>query len=243
LQQEIQSIQNKRAHVAEMKNTISVMKHALDINANALSFENANLQDNLLATASERSKAAVELAKLMKLNVINDSFYIWFSGPFATINNFRLGRVPSVTVDWPEINSALGEAALAVHSIQFRIGIEFKRYGIAPMGSCSKVYRIDDRKTLYNLFIDGSFSLFPKRNFNTALGGFLSCLQEIGEYITRHDPTIQMPYEIVGGGEGKINGISILFGTDDEQWTRACKCMLTNMKWMIAWAVKHCDSS
>ncbi len=241
IKQAIASTRQRRSQIVEAANTVIRVREAIDVNLNALAFEGANLQDSLTATESERSKVAVELSKLMKLNVTNDCFYIWFSGPFATINSFRLGKLAPYTVDWLEINSALGEAALAVTTIQSRISLEFKRYGIVPLGSYSKIFRMDDKKTLYNLFIDGSFSLFPKRNFNTAIGGFLCCVQDIGDHITRHDPTIQTPYEI-NGNDGKINGHSIYFGNDDEQWTKACKYMLTNIKWMIAWAAKHCDS-
>jgi hypothetical protein len=41
----------------------------------------------------------------MQINALNDAFYIWFSGPFATINGFRVGKLSNFPqVDWPEIN-------------------------------------------------------------------------------------------------------------------------------------------
>lgn len=54
------------------------------------------------------------MKKLMQMNAINDAFFIWYSGPFATINNFRLGNLPAKPVEWTEINAALGQAVLAV---------------------------------------------------------------------------------------------------------------------------------
>lgn len=42
--------------------------------------------------------AAAQLEKLKKTNVFNDVFHIWHDGHFGTINNFRLGRLPSVPV-------------------------------------------------------------------------------------------------------------------------------------------------
>jgi beclin 1 len=204
-----------------------------------LTHEHAQLQDILVSMASEQRRIASDLLKLMKLNVMNDCFYVWFSGPFATINNFRLGKLPTHIVEWPEINAALGEATLAVSSMQTRIGLEFKKYAIVPMGSFSKVHRVDDKRNLLNLFwVDGTL-MFQRRNFNAALTGLLCCVNDIGDHISNHDPTIQMPYEI-NTSEAKINGHSILYNSDDEQWTRACKYLLTNIKWMIAWSAKHC---
>ena len=36
-----------------------------------------------------------ELAKLNRTNILNEAFHIWFDGHFGTINNFRLGKMPS----------------------------------------------------------------------------------------------------------------------------------------------------
>lgn len=179
------------------------------------------------------------LTKFMKLNPINDAFHIWYAGPFATINDFRLGRLPSHQLDWAETNAALGEAAAAVYTIAKMGRIQFKRYQIYPMGSFARISKVDDTRTLYNLFTDGSFSLFPKRNFNTALVGFLSCIDEIGEHVLLHDPTLQLPYKI-DTHEGKINSHSIsVSSADEEQWTKALKYMLSDIKWIIAWSTKH----
>jgi beclin 1 len=240
LHSQLAEVRAQRTALAGVQATLSVYRGAVDQKLNELEFEKSSVQDTLLALELESARTASDLSKLMKLNVTNDCFYIWFSGPFATINNFRLGKMVPYAVDWPEVNAALGETCLALSVLQSRTAVEFKKYGLVPLGSASKVYPINDKRTQYNLFIDGSFSLFPKRNFNTALGGLLFCVQELGEFISKHDPTIQMPYE-VAANDGKIGGHSIYFGNDDEVWTRACKFMLTNVKWMIAWSSKHCD--
>ena len=36
-----------------------------------------------------------ELTKLNRTNILNEAFHIWFDGHFGTINNFRLGKMPS----------------------------------------------------------------------------------------------------------------------------------------------------
>jgi len=47
---------------------------------------------------------------LMQMHSLNDVFFIWHAGKFATINGFRLGKLTTVAVDWNEINAALGHA-------------------------------------------------------------------------------------------------------------------------------------
>jgi hypothetical protein len=57
-------------------------------------------------------------------------------------------------VEFTEINAALGQAALCVHIIASRCGVEFKGYHLSPMGSCPRISKADDRRTSYPLFID-----------------------------------------------------------------------------------------
>jgi beclin 1 len=106
------------------------------------------------------------------------------------------------------------------------------------MGSFPKVCKVEHKRSQYSLFTDGSFSLFPKRNFNTALIGFLTCIQELGDHVTKHDPTLQLPY-VINANEGKINDQLVILGSDDETWTRALKLLLADVKWIIAWSTKH----
>lgn len=106
------------------------------------------------------------------------------------------------------------------------------------MGSFSKVSSVEDRRTAYSLFTDGSFSLFPKRNFNAALLGFMACVEELGDYVVKHDPTLSLPYPL-HLPEGRIHDQSVLLGGDEEAWTRGLKFLLADIKWIIAWATKH----
>lgn len=61
-------------------------------------------------------------------NVLTDAFIISSNGPFATINGFRVGQLPTVHVEWNEINAALGESALLLHTLAGMIGFEFTEY-------------------------------------------------------------------------------------------------------------------
>ncbi|XVE73720.1 hypothetical protein DITRI_Ditri11bG0141300 [Diplodiscus trichospermus] len=83
-----------------------------------------NFQFQLIAHQEERdailaktevSQAHLELLK--RTNVLNDAFPIWHDGEFGTINNFRLGRLPKIPVEWDEINAAWGQACLLLHTM------------------------------------------------------------------------------------------------------------------------------
>ena len=49
-------------------------------------------------------------------------------GHFGTINTFRLGRLPSVPVEWNEINAAWGQTVLLLHTMALRLNFRFSRY-------------------------------------------------------------------------------------------------------------------
>ena len=53
------------------------------------------------------------------------------------------------------------------------------------------------------------------------------------------DPVLQFPYKVY---EHTINNIVVVYA-NDAAWTRAMKFILTDLKWLIAWAVKHGASS
>ncbi|KAF7154161.1 hypothetical protein RHSIM_Rhsim01G0172100 [Rhododendron simsii] len=71
-------------------------------------------RDAILAKI-EVSQAHLELLK--KTNVLNDAFPILSDGEFGTISNFRLGRLPQISVGWDEKNAAWGQACLLLHTM------------------------------------------------------------------------------------------------------------------------------
>lgn len=207
---------------------------------NSLEYEISHVNESIQSVDEEIAFSESSYEKNKQINIMNDAFYIWFTGPYATINSLRLGNLPNKPIDFTEINAALGQAALAVHIVASKAGIDFKSFVILPMGSFPKVLKADDRRTFYPLYIDSStFSFFPKRNFNIALSGFMSCVLDVGEHINNHDPTLSLPYKI-NIADSRIGDISFTYGGDEEVWTRALKFMLSNIKWIIAWYAKHC---
>lgn len=131
-----------------------IISDRVNENLNSLQRQCTTLQDSIQALDEDHKVTLSSLNRYKQLNVMNDAFYVWFSGPFATINAFRLGNLTNKPVDFTEINAALGQASLALHIIATRSSIKLKHYVIAPMGSFPRILKADDRKTSYPLFID-----------------------------------------------------------------------------------------
>lgn len=98
--------------------------------------------DNQLAYAQQ------QLDKLKNTNIFDASFHIWHDGHFGTINNFRLGRLPSVPVNWSEINAAWGQTALLLSSLARKMNLTFKRYLLVPYGDHSYIEELETGKQL-----------------------------------------------------------------------------------------------
>lgn len=237
------AIQTLRAQVAKEAFNRSIIEDMLSERLSKIKQQKSSVQDEISSIDYEQKRVTRQLDKFKQINSMNDAFYVWYAGPYATINTFRLGTMPSKPIEWTEINSALGQTALAIHIISSKANIDFRHYFVAPMGSFAKVIKVDDKRTVYPLYFDpNAFSLFPKRNFNLALTAFMHCIDEIGEFILHYDPTLTLPYKM-SLAESKIGGLSYAYGGDEEIWTRALKFLLSNVKWIIAWYAKHCASN
>ena len=151
----------------------------------------------------------------------------------------------NLRVPWMELNSALGQVVLLLDTLQKKpnSGIVYTSHVLQPMGSTSKIgYKKGAAVSWYQLCSDDSFSLFGKRNFNVALQGLLQCVKEAFQSIQKRDRTIAIPHAIqLHGAEWTIGGLSFTFGNDGIEWTRACKYLLTDIKWLVAYVAKHVD--
>jgi beclin 1 len=137
-----------------------------------------------------------ELDRLNSTNVFNDSFHIWYEGHFGTINNFRLGKLPTQAVEWNEINAAWGQAALLLYILARHKKVVFTKYRIAPMGSFSKMELVGDSTTSYELY-GGGGGLFWASRFDKAMVAFLHCMKEYAEYLVQQDASFELPYKYV----------------------------------------------
>ncbi|KAI9290111.1 autophagy protein Apg6-domain-containing protein [Umbelopsis sp. AD052] len=181
---------------------------------------------------------AKQYEKLQKTVVYNDTFCIGHSGPFGTINGFRLGRLSTQPIDWNEINAAMGQTLLLLYTVANKLKFQFKTYRLVPMGSFSRIQKIDgDSVVTYELYGSGDFAInrmFLNRRFDHALVALLNCLQQLSDFAEQRDKSLRLPYRI---NKDKIGDTSIrLQFNQDELWTRALKYMLTNMKWILIFA-------
>jgi beclin 1 len=234
-------VEQRRRIAAEDILKARILHDALLKRMNQLTCEDERLNEQLNASRIELSHIENIYDRYKQIVSLNDVFYIWYTNSFGTINSFRLGTIPSKPVDFAEINAALGQAVLALHIISTKAGITFKTFQVLPLASTSKMIKVDDKRTMYPLFIDsGTFSLFPKRNFNSGLSAMVSCMIEIGDFISEHDPTLTVPH-LMSVADSKIADLSFVYGGSDgdEVWTRALKYMLANIKWMITWHSKN----
>lgn len=194
-------------------------------------------RDAILAKI-EVSQAHLELLK--RTNVLNDAFFIWHDGEFGTINNFRLGRLPKIPVEWDEINAAWGQACLLLHTMAQYFRPKFLyRIKILPMGSYPRI--MDGNNNTYELF--GPVNLFWSTRYDKAMTLFLTCLKEFSEFAHMKDQEnnvpsekcFKLPYKIEND---KVENYTITQSFNkQENWTKALKYTLCNLKWVLYWFV------
>lgn len=189
--------------------------------------------------ASLRAAYAADYATLEKLertNVYNDAFCIGHDGVFGTINGLRLGRVPGVPVEWPEINAAWGQTLLLLYTIARKLDYTFENYRLIPMGSFSRIERTVGDKATYELYGSGDLHLgrlLHNRRFDFAMVAFLECLKQLIDFVKSQDPTIEFPHQIV---KDKIGEASVkLQFSQEEAWTRALRHVLLALKIVLKW--------
>jgi len=196
------------------------------------------LEDDQRSVDNNLKYTQIQVDKLKKTNVFNSTFHIWHNGHFGTINGFRLGRLPSIPVEWSEINAAWGQTVLLLYSLAKKMNLTFKRYSLVPFGNHSHVESLDDHKQL-PLYGTGGFRFFWDTKFDQAMVAFLDCLQQFKEEVEKGDSGFCLPYKMEKGkiedpSSGNSYSVKIQFNSE-EQWTKALKFMLTNLKWGLAW--------
>lgn len=157
----------------------------------------------------------------------------------------------SFKVTWPEINAALGHVVLLVEILAQRSQVTLP-HTLLPMGATSKIYLNGNASsgTLYSIHFEES-SLWGRsnlRNFHIALNGVCDCIFQLTQSQT--DKTVAVPHQMVydkGQAHWKIGGVALVHVGQQNNgntsagidFTRACKYLLTNLKWLVAYSVKH----
>ncbi|CAH0550647.1 unnamed protein product [Brassicogethes aeneus] len=190
--------------------------------------------------------ANTHLDKLKNTNVFNATFHIWHKEHFGTINGFCLGRLPSAPVDWSEINAAWGQTSLLLSALARKINLTFERYKLVPYGNHSYIEVIGEQKEL-PLYGSGGFRFLWDTKFDHGMVAFLDCLSQFQEKVEQMEKPTKMfcfPYRTNKGKiEDKDASYSIKIQLNsEEQWTKALKFMLTNLKWGLAWLASQFNS-
>jgi len=193
-------------------------------------------EDDFRTLDCQQKYAQAQIEKLKKTNAFNSTFHIWHTGYFATINGFRLGRLPHDPVDWVEINAAWGQTALLLWALARKVGISFKKYQVVPYGSFSYIKNLSDEKTL-PLYGAGGIRMIFDSKFDSAMVAFVDCLTQFANEVQRHG-AFSLPYEMDKGkirdsNSGQWYSIKLQFNSED-LWTKALRYMLTNLKWGLA---------
>ena len=238
-QSEVKNVKEVLKCVEEKTNCLEKKEKELWIHCNIMKDKLQSLEEDQHSVNNQLMYAQSLLNKLGKNDVFNATFYIWHSGHFGTINNFRLGRLPKEPVEWTEINAAWGQTVLLLHSLANKINLTFERYKLVPYGGQSYIIPLDSKSKILPLYSLGGIKYVLDHRFDLAMVAFLDCLQQFKEKIEEGDGKFHLPYRMDKGkiediNAGKSYSIKIHLNSQ-EQWTKALKFMLTNLKWALTW--------
>eukprot|EP01012_Entosiphon_sulcatum_P056971 TRINITY_DN8067_c0_g1_i1.p2 TRINITY_DN8067_c0_g1~~TRINITY_DN8067_c0_g1_i1.p2 ORF type:complete len:411 (+),score=97.05 TRINITY_DN8067_c0_g1_i1:3661-4893(+) len=207
--QQREELRKEAALVAEEKADLERQTATYWRSCNQFITEDTQLNERKASLEQRLQAEREELEKLTRTNILNEAFPIWFDGNFGTINNFRLGKLQSVPVEWNEINAAWGHAALLLSTIQRQNRIPSTKYRIKPMGSFSVVEKAEGNGSVSSFELFGGATVFWASNrFDKAMTGYLQCLEDAiqHELATCEDKSLTVPYPIHGE---KVGGLSI----------------------------------
>uniref|UniRef100_A0A131XIJ3 Putative beclin-like protein n=1 Tax=Hyalomma excavatum TaxID=257692 RepID=A0A131XIJ3_9ACAR len=246
----VEKIEKERSDVASERKQLADRLERLRADEDRYWREYSDLNRQLMQCSDDHASVERQLkysenklSQLQKTNVFNATFHIWHNGHFGTINNFRLGRLPNVPVEWSEINMAWGQTVLLLHSLAQKMEMTFLRYRLVPFGNHSYLMCLEDPSRELPLYFAGGFKFLWDTKFDHAMVAFLDCLQQFKEQVSKMDSNFCLPYRIDKGkiedtNTGQSCSIKIQFNSE-EQWTKALKFMLTNLKWGLAWVSAH----
>lgn len=207
LESEISALEEESKALGREEETFWASRNAIEEELYELTTELASLQDKYTHDQQQ-------LERLQRTNVFNDTFCIGHDGFFVTINGLRLGRLPNQHVEWAEINAAWGQALLLLATVAEKLGFEFKGYRLKPLGSTSRIEKVEwpqqaphpisqqsgsgntrqappkptPKITPLDLFSSGDMPLgrvFYHRRFDAGMVAFLACLAQLGDHVEK----------------------------------------------------------
>lgn len=212
LEAEKAALEEEFADLEEESQQLEAEESAFWASRNAHEKETYDLDAELASLQQRFAHDQQQLEKLQRTNVYNDTFCIGHDGLFATINGLRLGRLPGQNVEWAEINAAWGQTLLLLATVAERLGYTFKGYRLRPLGSTSRIEKLDYPQQAPNasqsptttadargkgpqpiatpleLFSSGETAIgrvFNHRKFDGGMVAFLDCLAQLGEHVER----------------------------------------------------------
>lgn len=213
---ELLQLEKEKASLDDELADLEAESRALDLEEdsfwrshNAFALKLSSFQNERDALNASYDHDAQQLERLQRTNVYNDTFCIGHDGYFGTINGLRLGRLtPPQNVEWAEINAAWGMTSLLLATVAEKLAFAFRGYKIKPMGSTSKIDKIEypsssasasnalpnsetpqqPKISSLELYSSGDLPLgrmFIHRRFDAAMVAFLDCLRQLGEFVEK----------------------------------------------------------
>ncbi|OAF65955.1 hypothetical protein A3Q56_06321, partial [Intoshia linei] len=185
-----------------------------------------------------------QFSRLVKTNVFKSTFQIWFKDSIGTINGFRMGWLPEMNITCDEINFGFGQCVLLLNSMARKIGIDFEKYRMVSFGNESYIEELSVKCTKkLILYMPHTLKYTPNKEFDKGLVAFLACKNLLSKKLMRMDNSIIFPYIIESDrllDQHNKSAYSIrTVNNTQEQWTRALKFMLSNLKWGIAFVSSY----
>jgi beclin 1 len=135
---EIDKVDQQKKQLEDLYEYYWEQIRALDVHVKMLHTESHMVSKMINFTAEGYSS-------LKRTNVYDDTFNIYYDGHFGTINETRLGRLPSIPVDPMDVNSALGQVVHLIQGIaQLFPDFQFSKYELFSKGSFSKIAKRGD---------------------------------------------------------------------------------------------------
>jgi beclin len=218
LEAEKRGLESEIAELEEQSQALELEEQRFWSERNAFDEQMHELSTTLSSQQQKYQHNQQQLQALQRTNVYNDTFCIGHDGFFGTINGLRLGRLPHQNVEWSEINAAWGQTLLLLATVAERIGYTFQGYRLRPMGSTSRIEKVEwpqqppstssqssqragqqvttgtPKLTQLDLFSSGDIPLgrvFFHRRFDAGMVAFLGCVAQLGKSLERmpHQPS------------------------------------------------------
>jgi len=245
LARELEQLQSERSALVQQEDETHEMERKINSDLAGFWHEHSLVMSNINNFENERDSLFCSIRAyenyvevLNCTNSFNETFFIWFDGFFGTINNLRIGKLPIAPVDWNEINTGLFFAANLLKALADVKGYTFTKNNIVLKSANAKLVAANGYTT-QELQGPGSTPIFGQSSFDKALIAFLGCLDEFARFAAQSDASFDMPYRIESD---KVGGMSVKHSSGDENWTRAMKYFLTNLKCLAAWVSRTLPS-